>query len=66
MSTKVKAVVRAKREQAEERQRAHDALSLPTRLAKLDSRPGNSKKERAKIAKLIKEKKAQKAQEATK
>lgn len=58
MSTKVKATVRQKREAAEDRQRAHKAMSLDARLRKLDSRPGASQKERAKLAKLIAEQKA--------
>ena len=58
MATKVRAEVRRKREEAEDRQRAHEAMSLEARLKKLDSRPGNSKRERAKIAQQIAEKKA--------
>lgn len=58
MATKVKAEVRRKREEAADRQRAHDAMPLDARLRKLDSRPGASKKERAKIAQQMAEKKA--------
>lgn len=58
MATKVKETVRKKREEAEDRQRAHESMSLEARLAKLDKRPGNSKKEREKLAIAIANKKA--------
>lgn len=58
MATKVKTEVRRKREEAEDRQRAHASMSLEARLAKLDKAPGASKKERAKIAQQMAEKKA--------
>lgn len=59
MSTKVKATVRQKHEQAIDRQKAHDALTPQQKLKKLDGAPGASAKERAKLTKQIEaEKKA--------
>lgn len=48
MSTVVKNI---KREHAEARQREYDALTTEQKLARLDSRPGESKRERARLAK---------------
>lgn len=51
MSTKVKATVKQKREQALDRQHAHDHLTIEQRLRKLDQAPGEAKKERARLMK---------------
>lgn len=40
-----------KREQAEARQKLYDALSTEEKLARLDQRPGESKRERARLTK---------------
>lgn len=46
-----KAQQTAKREAAEARQKRYDALSTKQKLENLDSRPGNAKRERARLAK---------------
>ena len=46
-----KAQKTAKREAAEARQKSYDALSTEQKLARLDTRPGNSQRERAKLNK---------------
>jgi len=53
MSTKVKATVRQKREQAIDRQKAYDSLTLVNKLMKLENMPGESKRERARLMKQI-------------
>lgn len=40
-----------KREAAEVRQKQYDALSTEQKLARLDARPGQAKRERARLAK---------------
>jgi hypothetical protein len=60
MATKVKATVRQKREQAIDRQKAHDSLTLENKLKKLDSVPGEAKRERARLTKQIAEAKKEK------
>lgn len=55
MSTKVKATVRQKHEQAIDRQKAHDSLTLENKLKKLDAVPGEAKRERARLTKQIAE-----------
>lgn len=42
-----------KKEQAEARQKIYDALSDEEKLARLDTRPGNSARERARILKRM-------------
>lgn len=42
-----------KKEQAETRQKIYDALSDVEKLARLDMRPGNSARERARILKRM-------------
>jgi hypothetical protein len=42
-----------KNEQAQERQEVYDALNVEEKMALLDSRPGESKKERKKLQTLI-------------
>jgi hypothetical protein len=49
MSTKLKATVRRKHDEAKARQLAWTTLTPQQRLASLDTRPGQSKKERARI-----------------
>jgi len=61
MSTKVKATVRQKREQAADRQKQHDSLTLENKLRKLDGAPGEAKRERARLTKQIAETKKAKA-----
>jgi len=62
MATKVKATVRQKHEQAIDRQKQHDSLTLENKLKKLDSAPGASKRERDRLTKQILEtKKAKKS-----
>jgi len=61
MATKVKATVRQKREQAIDRQKQHDSLTLENKLKKLDSAPGESKRERARLTKQITEAKKAKS-----
>lgn len=41
----------ARREQAEKRQAVYDSLTTEEKLARLDQRPGESKRERARLAK---------------
>jgi hypothetical protein len=53
MSTKLKATVRVKREEAQERQRYRQTLTAQQQLNRLDQRPGASKKERAKLTKQV-------------
>jgi hypothetical protein len=55
MATKVKATVRQKREQAQDRQKAHDSLTPQQKLKKLDGVPGDAKRERTKLLKVIEE-----------
>lgn len=62
MATKVKESVRQRREQAIDRQKQHDSLTLENKLRKLDSVPGEAKRERARLTKQIEEaKKGKKA-----
>jgi len=53
--SKVKIVKQTKRHEAEQRQAAFDGMTLLEQLKKLDRVPGESRKERAKIARKIQE-----------
>ena len=58
--------VEQKREEAQERQAAYDKLSPEDRLARIETRPGESKRERAKLMSKIESRRKVKAKKGKK